>query len=132
MWECLNDGCTHDVVRPIVAHRWYYMPVFMVFVFLMIYGFLNILIGVFCDSITESAEQQEEMFSRQEEIGSGSFEHQIRALWNALNLNDDGNISRAEFFAAFGTDTLRETLTNMNLGHVEANELFSTLDLNND
>jgi len=82
MWECLNDGCTHDVVRPIISEKVYFFPIFLSFTFLMVYGFLNILVGVFCDSITESAEEQEEMFKRQEELGNGSWEHQIQTLWD--------------------------------------------------
>lgn len=131
MWECLNDGCTHDVVRPVIGEQMIYFPVFLAFVFLMVYGFLNILVGVFVDAISESAAEQEEMIARQEELGSGSWEHHVRDLWSSLNTDSDGAISRKEFFDAFDGDEMRSLLETLNLADIEAGELFSTLDINN-
>eukprot|EP00746_Dinoflagellata_sp_MGD_P161267 gnl/MRDRNA2_/MRDRNA2_88348_c0_seq1.p1 gnl/MRDRNA2_/MRDRNA2_88348_c0~~gnl/MRDRNA2_/MRDRNA2_88348_c0_seq1.p1 ORF type:complete len:827 (+),score=184.88 gnl/MRDRNA2_/MRDRNA2_88348_c0_seq1:70-2550(+) len=130
MWECLNDGCTTDVVRPVITENWYYMPIFLAFVFLMVYGFLNILVGVFVDAITETATEQEEMIQREEELASGSWEHHVRDLWKCVNTDDDGGISKKEFFDAFEREELRTILTTLNLANVEAGELFNTIDVN--
>merc|ERR1719454_2392134 len=70
LWECLNDGCTPQIVRPVVMRKPYMMIFFLVFVFLMVYGFLNILVGVFVESTMASSTEQQEKIARQMELES--------------------------------------------------------------
>merc|ERR1719265_855831 len=68
LWECLNDGCTADIVRPVVTKKPWMMLFFLSFVMLMIYGFLNILVGIFVDEATRSASEIKDKVNREKEL----------------------------------------------------------------
>lgn len=132
LWECLNDGCTGDIVRPVVNKKPWMILFFLAFVFILIYGFLNILVGVFVDSTMESANEQEGMIRRQQELVSLVDKEALKQLWEVVNKSGGMYISKRDFLSAYNRTEVHEVILKLELGEIEAVELFSTLDVNND
>lgn len=104
---------------------------FATFVMLLIYGFLNILVGVFCDGTMESANEQEAMIRRQGELLHNVDKEALNVLWEVVNRSGDEFISKRDFLRAYNDEDAHEVISRLELGEIEAGELFATLDRNN-
>merc|ERR550514_149107 len=101
LWECLNDGCTADVVRPVVMVHPVMTLFFLAFTMVMVFGFLNILVGVFVDGTLESAKEQEEKIVRQKELTVALSLRSATQFWIAMDEDRDGWLTMDEFLDAF-------------------------------
>jgi len=128
LWECLNDGCTADVIRPVLSTQPMYAFYFLVFVLLMVFGVLNILIGVFVEGMVASAEEQKACFARKQD----STCEDLIALWNAADTDDNDKLSRDELLAAIENVEMQDILLKLDLGGIELGHLFTVMDKSQD
>merc|ERR1719199_2232640 len=70
MWTlfgCVVDGCYGDTFTPLVKVRPGMVIFVLLFLFVTFFGLLNILVGIFCDTVMETANEEEKMVELAEE-----------------------------------------------------------------
>merc|ERR1719506_1992526 len=97
----------------------------------MIYGFLNILVGVFVDGTLESAREQEEKIARHRELVSNNTILELKNLWLRIDESGDGSLTKEEFVTSLHDPVAMEIIEALDLGEVEVGELLDTLDEDN-
>lgn len=132
LWECLNDGCTADVVRPVVMHNPIMIIFFLSFVMVMVHGFLNILVGVFVDGTMESAKEQETKINRQREMTNDNTLAKVRTVYALFDKDGNSQLSTKEFFEAWKDPEMQAILAGIGLDQISLGDLYSVLDLNAD
>lgn len=135
LWECLNDGCTADIVRPVVTKKPWMMLFFLAFVMLMIYGFLNILVGIFVDEATNSAKEIQDKVKREKELKQqhGDILDDTKTIYEVVTGPDcTRQFTHKNFMTWFSEDEIQEKLKELGFAEIDVTSLFGYLDADGD
>jgi len=118
-----------DVARPFVTIGWVYGVMFTVFVIFVMFGLLNVLIGVFVQSTNHIAEIDREFVIQQEMERKDSMMNQMRDLFKEVDADKSGTVSWEELKNNIGDDSVKAYFSLLQIEVEEAEGLFHLLDV---
>lgn len=129
LYMCLFEGCGFDVIRPMIHTSPITMIYWYLFIFLTSFGILNVILGLFCETVITSALEQDKQLKLLEEDTRQKNLQQLKGLWESMDKDNSGEITAEEFHAALTTDDeVIRLLEGMGLD--EEDDLFEVLDYN--
>merc|ERR1719453_822975 len=105
------------------------MVYWYLFIFLTSFGILNVILGLFCETVITSALEADKGLAAAEENKRQEKMLELQNIWLRMDVDGSGEISLDEFNHALSTDQeVMECIEGMGL-HTE-DDLFHTLDFN--
>lgn len=129
LFVCLTEGCGFDIMRP-VSHETPILTVFWIFfVCFTTFGVLNLICGIICEQSLKSASQNEAALLEARDQDRTKTLSSMVEIFEAMDTNDSGTISHAEFLDAIRTNK-QVAAAFMDLGLQHEENLFEKLDAN--
>jgi hypothetical protein len=118
-----------EVAQPYVDISWVFGVVFVGFIIFVMFGLLNVLVGVFVQN-TEAIANIDKDFVIQEEMArKNSAVNQMRDLFHEIDEDNSGSISWEEMRKHCTEDTMKAYFAMMQIEIDEAHGLFRLLDV---
>jgi len=110
----------NDVARPLMNHvSLEAVIVFTAYILFTHLAMLNVVTGVFIDSVMQHGRQEKELCTRRH----------VQALFDSLDVNHEGEITWEEFSTHLQTSEMNEFFKTVDVDIEHAKELFELLDL---
>jgi voltage-gated sodium channel len=129
LYMCMFEGCGFDIIRPMILKAPLVMVFWYLFIFLTSFGILNVILGLFCETVITSALEQEKNLRALEEDTRQENFRQLKTLWESMDKDGSGEITGDEFHAAVTSDPEVMFLIEA-MGLEEEDDLFEVLDFN--
>jgi len=118
-----------DAMRPLMEVHWFYGPIFVMFIFGMHFGVLNVVIGTFVASASEIASRDQEAQVKNELREWGVYADRMRSFFLEADLDKSGTLSWEEFRQHLEAPKVRALFQTLDLGVAQAHVLFDLLDM---
>lgn len=105
-----------------------YGILFTAFIHLMVFGVLNVLVGVFVDSAMATASMDAEILAREAEIERQVLLERATVVLTNIDADGSGTVTWEEFEANLSDPELVEFLDAMNINAQETQDLFDMVD----
>jgi len=118
-----------EVAAPFISIHAIYGVAFTFFIIFVMFGLLNVLVGVFVQN-TEAIAQVDKEFVIQEEMArKDSMMNQMRELFNEVDVDKSGTITWQELRVTLSDESMRAYFAMMEIETEEAKGLFQLLDV---
>merc|ERR1719453_2103464 len=97
LYVCITEGCSMDVVKPMVYKTPWVAAYWFLFIFITSFGILNIIIGLMCDSVLTAAQENEAELEKLDEAQRLQRLERLNDLFHKLDIDGSNTISRNEF-----------------------------------
>jgi voltage-gated sodium channel len=124
---CMTEGCVEGTIRPIVEEEPYMFAPWFAFLTLTYLGIMNMIVGILCETISNSAATDELNFNSKEELYKKRVLRAVTEIFEDIDVDGSGLLDREEFSSALMTNpSVQEGLFILDLADEE--NLFDTLD----
>jgi len=118
-----------DAARPVTRHGPVFVTLWTIYMLFMVFGLLNVLVGLFVDTAMQSVRQDRDQFIRDEVEMTQSATHQLSQIFLAADRDRSGCIDKEEFeFLLCQHETVTQ-LKALGIDSVSAKTLFKMLDV---
>jgi len=117
------------LVRPLLEISPIYAVLFVIYIFLMVLGVLNIITGIFVESATELSRLDRDLVTQAEQERTASYMKELRKLFLELDTDRNGTISLEEFEDFAARDEVQAYFSVLELDVRKASQVFSLLDV---
>merc|ERR1719331_1346570 len=118
--------------RPLAAElehiHWALFYVFCFYIFVMVFGILNVLIGVFCEQANQTSALDDDLIIQAEQERMSNFLVNMKKLFNDIDKDDSGTIQWEEFRDYIKDEHVMTYLLAQGLNLFDASQLFRLLD----
>jgi hypothetical protein len=101
---------------------------FIVYIHFMVFGVLNVLVGVFVDSAMATASMDSEILAREAEMERKALENSAITVLSSVDKDGSGTVTWEEFEANLTNPSLVEFLDAMQINPKETIDLFDMVD----
>ncbi|CAE6936414.1 SCN10A [Symbiodinium natans] len=122
------ESWSQEFARPIVKQQPIFFLFFMFFLFLTTFGILNIIVGVIVENTLNAAKQNMELQERRLQRQLRQELESIRILFEDADFDGSGTLEKHEFVQILTDETVRNTLTRMEVPVDDPGALFEILD----
>jgi len=106
----------------------FYGFLMMVYIFLMVFGVLNVLVGVFVDSAMATATMDKEILEKEAAVERAVLLDQATEVLTSVDKDGSGTVTWEEFEANLGDERVMEFLEAMAIDANEAQDVFAMVD----
>merc|ERR1711933_311458 len=106
----------------------FYAIVFIAYVTFMIFGVLNVLIGLFCDAAIQATETDRENMLADRLAQEATVKETLTEAFCKADADGSGQITNQEFLGMLQEDKVRVSLEHLGVSTSEAEGLFTLLD----
>lgn len=117
-----------DVMRPLESIHWIYQPVFTFYVFLMVIGVLNVVMGAFVAATAEITNKDREALIKNEIVQFQAYSNNIKAFFQDADTDGSGLLSWEEFQEHLKVPKVAAYFRSLELDMTQAHVLFKLLD----
>mmetsp|Transcript_44515 Transcript_44515/g.79978 ORF Transcript_44515/g.79978 Transcript_44515/m.79978 type:complete len:671 (+) Transcript_44515:99-2111(+) len=117
------------LVRPLLEISPVYAVLFVVYIFLMVLGVLNIITGIFVESATELSRLDRDLVTQAEQERTGTYMKELRKLFLEIDSDRNGVISLEEFEDFAANDEVQAYFSVLELDVTKATQVFRLLDI---
>lgn len=117
------------LAQPFVDIHWFYGCLFTVFIMFVMFGLLNVLIGVFVQSTGAIADIDRDFVIQEEMARNDSVMNQMRELFQHVDEDNSGTITWAELKENLANEQVKAYFSLLSLDVHEAQGLFHLLDM---
>lgn len=118
-----------EVAEPFVAIHPFYGACFTFFIIFVLFGLLNVLIGVFVQNTEAIAGIDKEFVIQEEMMRKDSMINQMRELFHEIDADGSGTISWQELKSNLTDESMKAYFSLMQIETEEAKGLFQLLDV---
>lgn len=117
------------IVRPIWEIQPFVTIGLVLLSFIMMFGVLNILVGMIMDNVMRTVKQMDQETGKHERLRRAALTKEISDILFQVDTNGDGSITSDEFFDKSNNERLQELLIELQLPHgFTERDLFKFLD----
>lgn len=117
-----------DVMLPLKAVHWTYQPLFIFYVFLMVIGVLNVVMGAFVAATAEIANRDKDALVKAEIQQLQVYTQRIKSFFQDADRDKSGMLSWGEFEEHLKVPTVSAYFRTLELDVSQAHALFRLLD----
>eukprot|EP00746_Dinoflagellata_sp_MGD_P021391 gnl/MRDRNA2_/MRDRNA2_149934_c0_seq1.p1 gnl/MRDRNA2_/MRDRNA2_149934_c0~~gnl/MRDRNA2_/MRDRNA2_149934_c0_seq1.p1 ORF type:complete len:292 (-),score=74.44 gnl/MRDRNA2_/MRDRNA2_149934_c0_seq1:359-1120(-) len=128
LWLCITDGCGDGVIKPMVLESPALMLFWAAFIFIASFGMLNVIVGLFCENVLQSAAEAEKLMNFEREKARQEQIEEMKQLFLAMDRDASKTISRQEWLNAQHSPEVVAILEHLGLDD-DGVGLFDTLDV---
>jgi len=118
----------HDAMRPLKAVHWIYQPLFAFYVFLMVIGVLNVVMGAFVAATAEISKRDRDALVKAEMDEQQAYTRKIKTFFNEADKDRSGLLSWGEFKEHLKIPKVSAYFRALELDVSQAHVLFKLLD----
>jgi len=118
----------NNAFRPILRLRTYFLVVSLVYMFFMIFGLLNVLLGIFVEGAMQSVRCDSDQMVRDEMDSVNASIAQITRVFRASDTDRSGSLDREEFQALLNNPQLVTLLQTVGVDTAQAQTIFRLCD----
>jgi len=121
-----------EIQKPAAAIHWSLGCCFMLYIFFAIFGFFNILTGVFVDRAFDSGQMDKDLVLRAETERTETFMKDVKQMFLEMDSDGLGEITKHQFLACQDDSRMMAYMQMHQLNMIEPNFFFQMLDRNGD
>jgi len=118
----------YDVVTPLKAIHWVYEPIFNAYVFFMVIGVMNVVVGAFVAATADIASKDRDHLVKAELTQVQTYTNKIRTFFQEADQDKSGMLSWEEFKAHLKKPSVMAYFHALELDVSQAHVLFELLD----
>jgi len=118
----------YEAMKPLKAIHWLYEPVFNAYVFFMVIGVLNVVVGAFVAATADIASKDRDCLVKAELTHMMAYTRKIRTFFQEADKDKSGMLSWQEFKTHLQTPEVSAYLQALELDVSQARSLFELLD----
>jgi len=117
-----------DAMSPLVAMHWAYEPVFNFYVFFMVIGVLNVVVGAFVATTAEISSKDREVLVKSEMKALNTYQRKIHTFFAEADKDKSGKLSWEEFKEHLEVPKVSAYFRALELDVSQAQTVFKLLD----
>eukprot|EP00928_Gymnodinium_smaydae_P081708 TRINITY_DN65184_c0_g1_i1.p1 TRINITY_DN65184_c0_g1~~TRINITY_DN65184_c0_g1_i1.p1 ORF type:complete len:814 (+),score=175.48 TRINITY_DN65184_c0_g1_i1:62-2443(+) len=117
--------------KPFMEIHWFYGVFFVLYIFIMTFGVLNIITGIFCEAAAEIANSDRDLVVGAEIERQHSYVNSLKELFMELDKDRSGTIGFPEFQEALREEKSQAFFATLGINATEAVMVFKLLDADN-
>eukprot|EP00928_Gymnodinium_smaydae_P056119 TRINITY_DN39545_c0_g1_i1.p1 TRINITY_DN39545_c0_g1~~TRINITY_DN39545_c0_g1_i1.p1 ORF type:complete len:608 (+),score=80.26 TRINITY_DN39545_c0_g1_i1:91-1824(+) len=130
LFKTLTNGVSwHAVVVPLEHVGWAYVAIFTAYVFFAYFAVLNVITSAFCSSAIANSQKDVDAMIHNQLRHNQKFVKMVCELFDAMDKQHKGKISRDAFVDCLGTPEIVAFLSSLELDVQDATMLFDLLDV---
>eukprot|EP00928_Gymnodinium_smaydae_P095341 TRINITY_DN8186_c0_g1_i1.p1 TRINITY_DN8186_c0_g1~~TRINITY_DN8186_c0_g1_i1.p1 ORF type:complete len:603 (+),score=145.80 TRINITY_DN8186_c0_g1_i1:114-1922(+) len=118
-----------ELMEPLAALSWVYGIIFVMYVFFMIFGVLNVVIGIFVDASNDISQKNREIVTKNEMDKNKNYAEHLRRFFHEADADNTGTLSWEEFEAYLQDTHVQAYFQSFELDVSQAKSLFKLLDM---
>jgi len=132
LFMCISGGMDwQKAMDPLVIVHWVYGPIFIYYIFFMLFGVSNIVVGVFVSACTETSKGDRKLFVTSKLEALEAYKANVKGFFAAADADASGTLSWEEFQEHLKNPRVMAYFTSLDLDVSNAHRLFRLLDTNN-
>jgi len=117
-----------DAARPLENIHPSYLPIFMIYIFMMQFGVLNVIVGTFVATATDIASKDREAMVKVQISQMDTYTSKIRRFFIEADTDKSGTLSWEELRAHLGDRKVQAWFNSMDIDVSQAKVLYDLLD----
>jgi len=118
-----------ELHQPLAEIHWSYGIVFLVYIFFMIFGVLNVVMATFVDSASQISRRDRELVTQNEMEKITQYARNVQRFFHEADVDGTGTLSLEEFEKYLGDEKVQAYFQSFELDVTQARTLFNLLDL---
>mmetsp|Transcript_58990 Transcript_58990/g.140856 ORF Transcript_58990/g.140856 Transcript_58990/m.140856 type:complete len:873 (-) Transcript_58990:148-2766(-) len=129
LFQTISGGVDwRDAMDPLTQLEWYYKPSFLVYIFFMYFGVLNVVIGAFVATTADISSKDRQAVVQHEMQRFLEYRENIKAFFIEADKDHSGMLSWDEFEAHLQADEVKAYFQALELDVSQAHIVFKLLD----
>lgn len=131
LFQSISSGISWgEIMDPLLELPvwWFYGSLFLAFIFITLFGFLNVLTSAFVESAVTSTAQNRETLMQQQEANKRIYAEHLRQIFMQIDEDGEGSLSMGEVERIFENDEMHRLLHALEIEAFDAHSLFKLLD----
>merc|ERR1712032_986233 len=129
LFMCISGGIDWQrAMDPLVTVHWVYRPIFIYYIFFMVFGVSNIVVGVFVSACTETVKGDRKLLVTSKLEALEAYKAKVKGFFAAADADESGTLSWEEFQEHLKNPRVMAYFTSLDLDVSNAHRLFRLMD----